>query len=387
MHSSPFTVAGMSSSTSAHHHHPPNANPWGTTSTGGQLTTSFSDSLAQSRSHYQPGYLMSSQTSTSPQGTQRVDEVPIVPTKAKMNQILSRGGTAADFGMDSMFESTRQRQKLADEDAPPTSSVNDIPNEFPQSATARYEPRRSTRSVPLRDGAGSTAAWLVRQQVIQPVTTELPSFARRSQRPAPVTPQQTGQPIYIVVFGYPQDRYSATVEYFQSLGATTDPDPHFDIQNCFRIGFLEPGDALRAVRKNGEVLGGTWMVGTKWADPLQAEALFGLPSTLPGVTAGPITDACPSAGAGSAMAVDETSPQRGAKGPQSKIGTPIRLAPSSAAFRKHTPAEANVATPQAQAQRGWGMPQPQPPPHAPQVPTSSPSKGMLGQVSNLIFGW
>ena len=40
------------------------------------------------------------------QGNQRVDEVPVVKTKAKMNQILSRGSTT-DFGMDSMFQSSR----------------------------------------------------------------------------------------------------------------------------------------------------------------------------------------------------------------------------------------------------------------------------------------
>ena len=56
MYNSPFTVAGMSSSTNAHHN--PNLNTWGSTSTGGPLTSSFSDSLAQSRSHYQSGYLM-----------------------------------------------------------------------------------------------------------------------------------------------------------------------------------------------------------------------------------------------------------------------------------------------------------------------------------------
>ena len=42
---------------------------------------------------------------TVPQGSQRVDEVPVVKTKAKMNQILSRSTT--EFGMDSMFQSSR----------------------------------------------------------------------------------------------------------------------------------------------------------------------------------------------------------------------------------------------------------------------------------------
>ena len=57
------------------------------------------------------------------------------------------------------------------------------------------------------------------------------------------------------------------------------------------------------------------------------------------------------------------------------VGTPIKLAPSVAAFRKgHPPAAASpaqkitpVSTVPAQGQ--------------------SPSKGMLGQVTDLFFGW
>jgi hypothetical protein len=41
-----------------------------------------------------------------PQGSQRVDEVPTVQTKAKLNHGLSRG-SASDFGMESMFEKSR----------------------------------------------------------------------------------------------------------------------------------------------------------------------------------------------------------------------------------------------------------------------------------------
>jgi len=70
---------------------------------------------------------------------------------------------------------------------------------------------------------------------------------------------------YVIVFGYPPDKYSLTVEYFRSLGASTEPEPNTEIVNAFRIGFRDPGEAMRAVRRNGEVLGGTWMVGVKWA--------------------------------------------------------------------------------------------------------------------------
>ena len=84
------------------------------------------------------------------------------------------------------------------------------------------------------------------------------------QTPRPQEPDS--QPLYVIVFGYPSDKHTATPEYFKSLaGETTDATPHSQISNCFKLGFKNPGDALRAVRKNGEVIGGTWMIGVKWA--------------------------------------------------------------------------------------------------------------------------
>lgn len=73
----------------------------------------------------------------------------------------------------------------------------------------------------------------------------------------------------MVVFGYPPDKFSVTADYFRSLGsgrdATTEADPNVEIANCFRIGYTNPVEAMRAVRKNGEVLGGSYMIGVKWA--------------------------------------------------------------------------------------------------------------------------
>lgn len=58
------------------------------------------------------------------------------------------------------------------------------------------------------------------------------------------------------------------------------------------------------------------------------------------------------------------------------VGTPIRLAPSVAAFRKgQAPARASPA-------------QKITPIHVvPPVGGQSPNKGMLGQVTDLFFGW
>ncbi|KAK7456437.1 hypothetical protein VKT23_010685 [Stygiomarasmius scandens] len=386
MYSSSFSVAGMSSSTSSHHN--PNLNVWGNNNVNPSSSlgaSTFGDSLSQSRTHYQSGYLLSaSQANASPQGNQRVDEVPVVPTKAKMNHALMRGSTS-EFGMDSMFESTtRSRQPRADdEDAPPTMSVNDIPNQASFNPTAsRLQPKAST--------AGD-----------HPFSF---STSRRPRTPtaASTSTGSSSAPLYVIVFGYPADKYSVTVEYFKSLGATTDADPNTEIVNCFRIGYHDPGDAMRAVRKNGEILGGSWMIGTKWADPAQAEALLGHPIQRSGISDFASMSMSVSPPTSSNMNNTTHHHSNSASGsnavlvdPVATVGTPIKLAPSSSVFRRpggpdksqsQTPQRAWPAT--AGPGPGAGMGGVGTPNAAvPVASNSSPTKGVFGQVSDLIFGW
>ncbi|KDQ61654.1 hypothetical protein JAAARDRAFT_31119 [Jaapia argillacea MUCL 33604] len=343
-HAPQFSVAGMSGASVSHHGH---SSSWSTASPGPTLSTSLSDPFAQSRTPYQPGYLMSmSPQKAAPANTQRYDEVPIVQTKAKMNNHLARG-SASEFGSDSMFQSSRRQQTLPDEDAPPTSSINDMMNDFPpDSASLRFSERKPAFQTP-------------------------PSRTPISRTPQPTPNTQTSQPLFVIVFGYPPDKYTATVEYFKSLGDTTDADPNTEILNCFRIGFNDPGEALRAVRKNGEVLGGCWMVGAKWADAAQAESLLGQSVRAP--------DSGRGATSMDAMAVDEAPSPTGNGGRTTtpSIGTPLKLAPSGSAFRKPAPPH---NTPRVQ--------QPEPGQRVHLDPAQpSPTKGMLGQVSDLIFGW
>ncbi|PPQ63100.1 hypothetical protein CVT24_005811 [Panaeolus cyanescens] len=359
MHNQPFTVAGMSSSTSSHHS--PNLNTWGSSSTGGPLSSSFTDSLSQSRSHYQSGYLMSAQQNNNvPQGNQRVDEVPVVPTKAKMNQILTRGSTT-EFGIESMFQSSRQRQPLADEDAPPTSSINDIPTEFTSDSGAPFQPRKTI--------------------------SESSSFNASRRQPLASSTAQSNQPVYVYVFGYPADKYSVAAEYFRSLGAITEAESHPEVINCFRIGFKDAGDAGRVVRKNGDVIGGTWMVGVKWADPLLAETMM---SPAVNTRAAFSANAVAEEPSGNDMAVDDHtfSPPRSSAGTPS-VGTPIKLAPSTSAFRKNTGVPASKpSTPHARAWGNSAMPTSNSAPGAMNtIAQPSPSKSVMGQVSDLIFGW
>ncbi|TBU49201.1 hypothetical protein BD309DRAFT_997059 [Dichomitus squalens] len=373
---SAFAVAGMSSLNQSATSPSVRSGPLGV-SMGSSLGmgSPLSEGLSQSRSHYQPGYLMSvNQSSSSPPGGQR-EEPPMVPTKAKLNHTFS-GGAVTDFGMDSMFESSRQRprQTLADEDAPPTASVNDIVNETPES-TSRF---------PQRNAFEPSQSRLSLFRSSHPTTP----------KPTASSPQQNTQPLYVVVFGYPPDKYSVTLEYFRSLGDTTEAEQSSELLNCFRIGYLNPAEAIRAIRKNGDIINGSFMVGAKWADPAQAEAVLGpslarsttqspefvgsgmdidTPSQSPNVFGPPST---------SRMNVDELVPRHGASRTAEPstptVGTPIKLAPSTSAFRR--PGGGAPVTPMAAIRPTSLLP-------ASGTPQQSPSKGMLGQVSDLIFGW
>lgn len=296
--------------------------------------------------------MSATQNTNSPPGNQRVDEVPVVPTKAKLNQVLTR--STNEFGMESMFQSTRQRQNLADEDAPPTSSVNDIPNEiYVESKAPRFQPRNST----IPEGS---------------------QLGRRQPKLLNSSTSSASSPLYIIVFGYPPDKYSVTVEYFKSLGNSTEADPNTEVGNCFKIGYNDPADAMRAVRKNGEVLGGSWMIGAKWADATQAEALVGQANLRSSTFGDAVTSSVKDS---NAMAVDEPtapfSPSHHVDTPT--VGTPIRLEPSTSAFRKPG---VGGAKPQSVSTSAWGTPS-----ALAGNPSTPANKGVLGQVSDLIFGW
>lgn len=396
---------------------------------------------------YQSGYLMSARhppsdpsqaphNSTPPTG----GDTPVIPTKAKMNHsVLARD----PFGMDSsLLDSSRssighgRRQQGngqgMDEDAPPTRSVNDLEEEMFGKA-----------------GEGRT----------KQIPADSPFFARRfaptsrpASTPTPASATPSTPTLYVVVFGYPPDKFDATAEYFKALCASssysrysstsysssqsnqydddednqhvnppcTDAEPNAEVLNCFRIGYHDAGDAMRAVKKNGEVIGGSWMVGVKWADPNLAESLLG-PSILSSnsfLTQSQSQDMDTSSSSppppntssffGTSSFRSAPTPARSppaepnANNALVPIGTPMRLAPSSSAFRVGTPgtpagggkAPAPVfgtpgafGTPQASEGQTQGQGQAGGKGQGQRQGQVSPNKGMLGQVSDLIFGW
>lgn len=228
-----------------------------------------------------------------------------------------------------------------------------------------------------------------------------PSKADTS-RNAPSPPTTAHQPLYVIVFGYPSSRYSATAVHFQSLAesGTTEPEANADVENAFKIGYRQPWEAARAWKKNGEIIsgdGGRWMVGVKWAvsheqiytkrevsiddhiqDPQLAEQILGS-GARPFSSFSPVqTPDVQHTSADMDVSPDPAFQQlqrynASQHEPASSIGTPIRLAPSATAFKKPGSNDGLKTIPN-KLQNSAAV-------------NGSPAKGVLGQVSDLIFGW
>ena len=138
-------------------------------------------------------------------------------------------------------------------------------------------------------------------------------------------------------------------------------------------------------------------------DPAQAEAILGASLTLSTAqspeffAASPDGNAAPSSSSNvfgpsppsARMSVDEIVPRHGTplRGEPSTptVGTPIKLAPSAAAFRR---GGGSAPTTSAKGASAAVQPMQHLVPASASTPSQqSPSKGMLGQVSDLIFGW
>lgn len=148
-----------------------------------------------------------------------------------------------------LSRSKRQRQPTSDENAPPTASVNDIMDE------AHINPFHHRVSWHCTAMHGLTL-----NVCFQDSVSGSPAVSRR-QHHSPLQPQASKQPItYLNVFGYPLDRYETIAKIFQGLGDTTNPEPS-ENGHWFTIGFRQPWEAERALRRNGKIMDDTFMIG------------------------------------------------------------------------------------------------------------------------------
>lgn len=187
------------------------------------------------------------------------------------------------------------------------------------------------------------------------------------------------------VFGFPASATDLILDFFSQFGDIVSKTPSTEGGNWVTIVYAQPWSAARAVRKNGEVLGGVLMVGVKAVDEDGLRrALAGgeggnevVPSSQgPQRTHTPVSTSTPS---GVGRPVNVLGPQSAFK----TVPTPTRkgflglgsTGGASTAATGGTDAHASLFAEKskqavlAQQQQGQGQ------------------KGVLGRVSDLVFGW
>lgn len=68
----------------------------------------------------------------------------------------------------------------------------------------------------------------------------------------------------MVVFGFPPEKIEDIIGLFLAMGDSTVTESP-EACNWVTIAYKRPYEAARAIRRNGEVVAGTIMIGVKWA--------------------------------------------------------------------------------------------------------------------------
>lgn len=168
----------------------------------------------------------------------------------EINTPLRNSRNSGLFGSSTKLAQSVKSKRLSDaleDDAPPKESLFD--DDLGQSKS-RHDPS-AHRTL------GSS---LSTSQTYQP---ELPSSSSTNDLNS-----QTGSTGYrVFVFGFAQSQQAFVLKHFTSIGdLLQSPEPSVDGGNWVTLTYKHAWAAQRAIRKNGEVLGGVIMIGCKAAD-------------------------------------------------------------------------------------------------------------------------
>jgi len=243
--------------------------------------------------------------------------------------------STSDYGVDTMLDRPKQRQ-VSDEDAPPVNSVTDIIKEVQPDPYAQKLQSNTSDSV--------------------------------THRPKLFTASTPAQISYVVVFGFPPDKFDSTVSIFSSLGDCTEPERNHKEGNWFRIGFKNMADASKALRKNGQIVNGAYMIGVIPADSSYSDLTFSTPLRP---TSHRVPDTDPS---------DHSSPSLHRSSVNAAFGKAVTLAPSTSAYKTTPPAAAkrhhqiDSTAILSEASQKSGL-------------QDAEGPGVMSKISDLIFGW
>lgn len=193
----------------------------------------------------------------------------------------------------------------------------------------------------------------------------------------------------VYVFGFPAAATDLVLDFFTQFGEIVSTTPSTEGGNWVTITYAQAWSAARAARKNGEILGGALMIGVKAVDE------DGLRRALAGAEGG--QDLVPSAPSATPGPRQNGNAGGGATSTPSGVGRPVNvLGPQSAFKAAPTPTRKGFLG----LGGGGGATAPSTPggadPHASLFAEKSKQaalaqqpqqKGVLGKVSDMVFGW
>ncbi|KAF8596765.1 hypothetical protein BDV93DRAFT_610729 [Ceratobasidium sp. AG-I] len=312
---------------------------------GASQPNAFSiDSLNQEQK-YVPGYLLSTTQGKSVAGFSSYNNPPLLP-----EPVSREHAPATPFGTGSLYsrpppKSRDRTAPIVDNDAPPTESLLDGSN-FNFSQHQHQHQSQSSRAAPSVSVPGS------------------------SSNPTGLHAHTGG--VALTVSGFYPDRAHGVIAQFVAIGDCAPPEMAPEGGNWFRITYVNSWDAARAVRRDGDVINGDMMIAVRLVDPSQA-SLFG-DALAPRM----VTSSSP----------PEPSPKSPNMIPSSSgfptFGRSATLVPSTSAFRSTAPASAQ-ARPTAATAPGadWGVRNQQ----EGAEKEGAQQQGIIGKVSDMIFGW
>lgn len=194
----------------------------------------------------------------------------------------------------------------------------------------------------------------------------------------------------VYVFGFPAAATDLVLDFFTQFGEIVSTTPSTEGGNWVTITYAQAWSAARAARKNGEILGGALMIGVKAVDE------DGLRRALAGAEGGQdLVPSAPSATPGPR----QNGNSGGATSTPSGVGRPVNVLGPQSAF-KAAPTPTRKGFLGLGGGGGGGATAPSTPggadPHASLFAEKSrqaalaqqpQQKGVLGKVSDMVFGW
>ncbi|GAA5908214.1 hypothetical protein JCM8208_000347 [Rhodotorula glutinis] len=363
---------------------------------GLQSSTGGASGTPGAKRNYLPGYLSGGAAaqqaeSTPPQAAadDRSWDSPARRTSVSGSPVTRFGGGSLFGGRDSSTPSKSPKfapytapprasayKHEVEEDAPPVASLNEYDG-GDQSGLQTDSSMNGLSRSPANDLTASP-------------------FASSSALAHPGSSTSPSKGYAVHVFGFPASALELILEHFAQFGEVLSSTPSTEGGNWVTVVYVQPWSAARAARKNGEVLGGVLMVGVKAVDE------DGLKRALAGETAasGETSTSAPSRPQSAPVGAGAGTP-----GGSSGVGRPVNVLGPQAAFKAQpTPTRKGFlglgGTPNASASSGGGGGAGGADPHASlfaekskqavlaqQQQQGQGQKGVLGKVSDLVFGW